>query len=80
MYDFYLGKGNGCDLNLNILPGWWVVSFGWQPGQNATPWANLTFWKEGALDHGASNKAHVVRHAGSLLLSENHRPKEPDAD
>jgi len=27
MYDFYLGKGNGCDLNLNILPGWWVASF-----------------------------------------------------
>ena len=27
MYDFYLGKGDGCDLNLNILPGWWVVSF-----------------------------------------------------
>ena len=65
---------------LRLWWGWRVVSFVWQPGQNVTLWANLTFWKELPLDQQARAKHTVVRHSGSFLPSRNHKSEQPDAD
>lgn len=58
--------------------GWYHLLAAWP--EMPLPGQNLTFWKEPALDHEARAKPYSGEAHWSFLPSENHKPKEPDAD